>query len=314
MKKKLQNEIIIIVMIIVCCVLFGVLKNYQNKETKESVMVGISFPNVNNAWNTIALKNILQECENEKISTVWRTSGGSIQQQKKDIEELMNYQPRYLVVMPGNSVGLKEILEKAAQETKIILFCGEVSGLDEKNIYWKIQTDSYGQGSMAAELMAEYMGTKEGRILELQSDNAFSETKKKGIGFRKKLCEYDNLEIGYVMRNLDKRIDTYNAVVSYLADEKEQIDAIMAYDDDTAMGAIAALETLNRQILVVAIGGTQDTEKAVQIGKIEAIIEVDTDAGTELTDRIMNDLEGKSSNVKGSLEFKVVKYEEVENR
>ena len=76
-------------MIIVCCVLFGVLKNYQNKETKESIMVGISFPDVNNAWNTIALKNILQECENEKISTVWRTSGGSIQQQKKDIEELM---------------------------------------------------------------------------------------------------------------------------------------------------------------------------------------------------------------------------------
>lgn len=314
MKKKLQNEIIIIVMIIICCVLFGVLKKQQNKEVKESVMVGISFPDVNNAWNTSALQNVLQACENEKISTAWRTSGGNIQQQKKDIEELLDYQPQYLVVMPGNSVGLKEILEEAVQKTKVILFCGEVSGLDERDIYWKIQTDSYGQGSMAAKLIAEDLGTKEGRILELQSDNASSETKKKGIGFREKLCEYNNLEIGYVMRNLDKRIDTYNAVVSYLADEEERIDAIMAYDDDTAMGAVAALETLNRQIPIVAIGGTQDTEKAVQTGKLKAIIEVETEAGTELTDRIMSDLEGKSSNGKGNLGYKVITYEEAENR
>lgn len=314
MKKKLQIEIIIIVMIIVCCVLFGVLKSQQNKEVKERVMIGISFPDVNNAWNTSALQNILYACENEKISTARRTSEGSIQQQKRDIEDLLNYQPQYLVVMPGNSVGLKGILEEAVQKTKVILFCGEVSGLNEKDIYWKIQTDSYGQGSMAAELIAEDLGTKDARILELQSDNAFSETKKKGIGFREKLCEYDNLEIGYVMRNLDKRIDTYNAVVSYLADEKEQIDVIMAYDDDTAMGAVAALDTLERQIPIIAVGGIQDTEKAVRIGKLNALIKVETEIGIELTDRIMNDLEGKSSNGKGILDFKVVTYEEVENR
>ena len=70
----------------------------------------------------------------------------------------------------------------------------------------------------------------------------------------------------------------------------------------------------NRQIPIVAIGGTQDTEKAVRTGKLKAVIEVETEAGTELTDRIMSDLEGKSSNGKGNLGYKVITYEEAENR
>ncbi|MGN0354698.1 MAG: sugar ABC transporter substrate-binding protein [Muricoprocola sp.] len=313
MKKKLRNEVVIVLVVMFLLILFFFAQKDRNKIKEENITIGISFSDCNTAWNVSALKSILKACDDRKISTLWKSANGSNRQQEEDIKELMNHNPQYLIVMPGQNVGLKEVLESVASKTKIILFYGSVTGLDEKNIYWEIGSDSYAQGSLAAELIADYLGKRQGSILELQSNNAFSETKEKAIGFRDELCKYDNLEIGYVMRDLDKRIDAYNAIVSYMVDGKEKVDAIFAYGDDAAMGAIAALETLEKEIPIVAIGGTQDTRKAVLAGKLYAVIEVNSDAGEMIADRIMADLEGKKYNGKETLEFWEYTYDDVKD-
>lgn len=307
MRKKLQNEITIMILAVLVCLFVWAFHTYRQKEEKGNITVGISFFDVDDAWDTDALHSILQACEEEKISTLWKSASGNLQQQRADIESLMDYHPKYLIVQPRKSVGLKSILKDVQGQTKIILFDGEVSGIEVQELFFKLEADSYKQGSEAADLIAGKAAGKNGRILELQCHNASSETKKTGIGFREKLCDYENLEISYVMRNLDKRIDAYNAVVSYLADDKVEIDFIFAYSDDTAMGAIAALETLGKEIPVVAIGGTQDTVKAVDAGKIFAIIKKDNNVGERLADQLTDDLAGKDSNDDIQLDFQVYK-------
>lgn len=238
--------------------------------------VGISFANTSDAWNAAALKNLLEAFNNHGFSTEWKCADGSIKQQKKDIQNLMKEQPEYLVIMPAKSIGLKEVLQEAARSTKIIIYHGQVSGLDESLIYLNADENAAQQGSLCAAYLGDYFQSQGGKILELQCSGGNSEISKRTTGFRNELCRYPDLEIENVLDNLDGRIDAYNAVIAYLTDGTRKIDAIFAHTDELGMGALAALETLNMtgEIPIISIGGIQDVIKAIRAGDYYGCIDV----------------------------------------
>ena len=286
MQKHTKAKYLLSILMIILIGLAIYFAKFNNTKTisSQNPRIAISFADTANAWNVAALKNLLETFEKYNFSSNWKSADGSVTQQKEDIQNLLTEKPEYLIVMPAKSIGLKEILEEAAEKTKVILYHGEVTGLNEKAIYLRVDENAFQQGTLCASYLGDFFQSQNGRILELQCKSGNSEISKRTTGFRNELCRYPGLEIENVIDDLDNRIDAYNAVVSYLTDGTQTVDAIFAHTDELGMGALAALETLNMQksIPIISIGGIQDVIKAIRSGDYFGCIDVSPYIGGQL--------------------------------
>lgn len=313
MKKhlRIRRLLFVLMLFFIGCAIYFVSFGRTGQTKNSRIDVGISFADVSDAWNTAALTDLLEAFRAQGFSADWRSADGSVMKQQKDIRELLDEQPQYLVVMPAKSIGLKDLLEKAASNTKIIIYHGQVTELDEKYIYLNVDENAYQQGTMCAASLGGFFQGKEGRILELQCSSGNSEISKRTTGFRNELCNYPGLEIENVLDSLDSRIDAYNAVVSYLTDKTRTVDAIFAHTDELGMGALTALETLNLtdSIPIVSVGGIQDVIKAILAGDYYGCIDVSPHIGETLVQALTETNDAKTL----SFSLKGYTYENIEN-
>lgn len=286
MKKhtRIRRLLFILMLFFIGCALYFIRFSRTGQTNNQGIGVGISFADTSDAWNTAALEDLLEAFSARGFSTDWRSANGSVTQQQKDIRELLEEHPEYLVVMPAKSIGLKDLLEKAAADTKIIIYHGQVTELDEKYIYLNVDENAYQQGTLCASYLGDFFQGQAGRILELQCSSGNSEISKRTTGFRNELCNYPGLEIENVLDNLEDRIDAYNAVAAYLTDKTRTVDAIFAHTDELGMGALTALETLDLSgsIPIISVGGIQDVIKAIRAGDYYGCIDVSPCIGEQL--------------------------------
>ncbi|MDO4552624.1 MAG: substrate-binding domain-containing protein [Bacillota bacterium] len=243
--------------------------------------VGFSQMEVNNDWRIYENASIFQEAEALGIELLYRDAESSLEKQNADILELIEAGVDYLIVAPRQYFGLEGAFEAAREAgVPVILIDRLAAGTVGVDYVTCIMTDHVEVGSRAAGILAEQFPEQEICVLEVSGTTGSSSASYLSEGFRK-VAEERNWEIITVDGNFD-RVDSLNVVQEALVTYGNDIDAVFAHIDDSAIGAIQAMrnvglepgtDTEAGEIPVVSMGGYKDALKAIIAGDMLATIE-----------------------------------------
>ena len=129
-----------------------------------------------------------------------------------------------------------------------------------------VGSDNYGTGEMQAEYIADLLGG-EGKVAILMADLANMNAVERTEGAQDKLAEYPGIEI------VEEQVanwmrDKGMEVAENWIQSGSEIDAIIANNDEMAIGAILAYEEAGVDVLIAGVGGTVEALPYIEAGDL----------------------------------------------
>ncbi|MFB9328660.1 substrate-binding domain-containing protein [Paenibacillus aurantiacus] len=173
------------------------------------------------------------------------------EKQVNDIETVLAKKPDVMISVPVDAVSTASAYKKAVQQgVKLVFMDGAAQGMKPGKDYISIVSgDNYGNGALAADIMAEKLGGK-GKVGVVFHDVNFFVTKNRSDAFEKRMKEkYPDIEI--VARGGITDPNKGEEVASAMLTRHPDIQGIFAPWDVPAEGVMAAARTAGRDDLVV---------------------------------------------------------------
>lgn len=251
--------------IIVCTVMIGIL----NRTTKDSFRIGATYMTMNNPFYSVIDEELQLMIESRGDTLLTRDPALSQQKQNEQIHDLLEEGIDILVVNPVDYRQIEPALQEAkSKSVPVVVVDSQISEPDLAAC--TIVSDNYGAGVLCAQ---HVMQTRDSaRIILLEHPEAQS-----GVdriqGFRDTLRGHGNYEIvGEV--DSQGQLEIAMPGVSALLEQYEAVDVVMALNDPSALGAIAALEehgTLH-QALVYGVDGAPEAKNMIKEGSMTATV------------------------------------------
>lgn len=173
------------------------------------------------------------------------------EKQVNDIETVLAKKPDIMISVPVDSVSTAGAYKKAVQQgVKLVFMDGAADGLVAGKDYVSIVSgDNYGNGALAADIMAEKIGGK-GKVGIVYHDVNFFVTKNRSDAFEATIkAKYPNIEI--VAKGGITDPNKGQEVAAAMLTRNPDIKGIFAPWDVPAEGVMAAARTAGRNDLVV---------------------------------------------------------------
>ena len=132
-----------------------------------------------------------------------------------------------------------------------------------------VASDNKEGGKMAAKYLEEQLGNN-ANIVELEGIAGSSATRDRGAGFDNEI-KNTNLKI-ITKQSADFDRTKGLSVMENIIQSKGNIDAVFAQNDEMALGALEAIQSSGREILVVGFDATDDAVASVEEGKLAATV------------------------------------------
>lgn len=190
-----------------------------------------------------------------------------------------------ILIAPVVATGWDGVLEEAKEAEIPVVLLDRMVDSDPSLYLTAVGSNLVHEGEVAGQWLAEAVGDKECRIVELQGTTGSSPAIDRKKGFEQGIAGHANLQIvqsqtGDFTRSLGKEV-----MESFLQAENggKDICALYAHNDDMAVGAIQAIKEAGLKpgsdILVVSIDAVPDIFKAMAM----AMAEGEANATVELT-------------------------------
>jgi ribose transport system substrate-binding protein len=173
------------------------------------------------------------------------------EKQVNDIETVLAKKPDIMISVPVDAVSTAGAYKKAvAQGVKLVFMDGAAEGLVAGKDYISVVSgDNYGNGVLAADIMAEKIG-KKGKVGIVYHDVNFFVTKNRSDAFEATIKEkYPDIEI--VAKGGITDPNKGEEVAAAMLTRNSDIDGIFAPWDVPAEGVMSAARTAGREDLVV---------------------------------------------------------------
>src|SRR6478735_5341612 len=216
-------------------------------------------------WSQAQIHGLNSEFERLGIEVVATTDAKfDPKTQVSDLQTVMAKKPDIIVSLPTDPVATAAYREAAAAGAKLVFMdnipAGFVAGKDYVSA---VSADNYGNGVIAAHLMAKALGGQ-GKIGVVYHDADYFVTKQRYDGFRTTMeQDYPGIEIieSKGVGGPDFATQAQNAAAAMLSKHSE-LDGIWAVWDVPAEGVLAAARAAGRLNLMIA---TEDLGKIVAI-------------------------------------------------
>ena len=208
-----------------------------------------------------------------------------------NVEDLLSKKISLLLINPTDSDAVVSAIRAAnrAEVPVVTLDRGATGG----DVLSHVASDNVQGGMMAGELIVKILGGS-GKVVELQGVAGTSAARDRGEGFNAAVDAVDGIVVVASQVADFDRTKGLNVMENILQAQSD-IDAVFAHNDEMALGAIKAIESSNRDIIVVGFDGTGDAVMAVKEGAMLATVAQQAarigSIGVETADAILN---GKS--------------------
>lgn len=265
MKRFYKNMTYIIIFFMVL-IIFTVTYNIYTAPVAKHKVFGVSYMTMNNPFYKIINNEILKVVEKNNDTLITLDPELDVDKQNEQIYKFIDQKVDGIFINPIDFEQIEPALQ-AAKRANIPVIIIDAPVSDESLVNSTIVSDNYDAGVQCAKDMMERLDSA--NIVLLKHTTAKS-AKERIEGF---LSVIDNNEKYKVINEAecDGQLEIAMPKMQEIIEETPDIDVVMALNDPSALGALAALEKNNKNdVMVYGIDGTPEI-KAL-IGRNQMIV------------------------------------------
>jgi ribose transport system substrate-binding protein len=202
--------------------------------------------------------------EANDIELLWNSAGNDVATQASQVDQLVNQGVDAIIIVPVQADSLGPQVQ-AAKAADIPVIAVNTTLTDESAITSSVLPDDVAAGAQEMEMMAEALGGQ-GNILVLQGPLGSSPELDRTEGIESVLAENPGITVLAQDTANWKRDEAVNKVKNWISSFGDQVDGIVAENDDMGLGAVQALKEAGLDVPVVGIDGIEDGLAAVANG------------------------------------------------
>ena len=230
------------------------------------VRVGMVLSNLENPFFKEIEEGALERARREDISIEVASADDSPVRELQEIRRFIGEGVDVLIINPTNSHAVSRgvIL---ANEAGI-----PVITLDRESVRGDVASHIGSNNLLGGNLAAGYLKVKLGRgakVVELQGNSETTASVNRSRGFDQGAL--GNLDIILRENAAFKRENSYEIMKRVLREEID-VDGVFAHNDESALGAVKAIEESGRDVVVVGFDGTDEAEEAILKGRMDATV------------------------------------------
>lgn len=265
MKRFYKNMTYIIIFFMVL-IIFTVTYNIYTAPVAKHKVFGVSYMTMNNPFYKIINNEILKVVEKNNDTLITLDPELDVDKQNEQIYKFIDQKVDGIFINPIDFEQIEPALQ-AAKRANIPVIIIDAPVSDESLVNCTIVSDNYDAGVQCAKDMMERLDSA--NIVLLKHTTAKS-AKERIEGF---LSVIDNNEKYKVINEAecDGQLEIAMPKMQEIIEETPDIDVVMALNDPSALGALAALEKNNKNdVMIYGIDGTPEI-KAL-IGRNQMIV------------------------------------------
>jgi len=185
-----------------------------------------------------------------------------------NVEDVLNQNVKVLLLNPVDSDAARAAVRTAnLGRVPVITLDRDAKGA---KVICHIASDNVRGGELAGELIIKKLGGH-GNVAELEGQPGTDAARDRSKGFRDAIAGAPGIKlVASQPANFD-RTQGLNVMENMLQAHPD-IDAVFAANDEMALGAVKAIQSSNRKIVVVGFDGTRDGIAAVKNGSMYATV------------------------------------------
>lgn len=184
-----------------------------------------------------------------------------------NVEDLIVRGAKILLINPTDSEAVGNAVAIANRNNIPVITLDR--GSNKGKVVSHIASDNVAGGKMAGDFIAEKLGDG-AEVIQLEGIAGTSAARERGEGFKQSVTAHKFDLLASQPADFD-RTKGLNVMENLLA-SKGDVQAVFAQNDEMALGALRAIKSANKNVLLVGFDGTDDGIKAVKSGKLAATI------------------------------------------
>ncbi|AOS69692.1 D-ribose ABC transporter substrate-binding protein [Bacillus subtilis] len=238
----------------------------SNSGNKKEFTIGLSVSTLNNPFFVSLKKGIEKEAEKRGMKVIIVDAQNDSSKQTSDVEDLIQQGVDALLINPTDSSAISTAVESANAVGVPVVTIDRSA--EQGKVETLVASDNVKGGEMAAAFIADKLG-KGAKVAELEGVPGASATRERGSGFHniadqklqvvtKQSADFDRTKGLTVMENL--------------LQGHPDIQAVFAHNDEMALGALEAINSSGKDILVIGFDGNKDALASIKNGKLSATV------------------------------------------
>ncbi len=272
LSRSRKNQLIIFLLaVIIICLTLGTLysqnHDFSIKQNEHRHKFGAVYMTLNNPFYEIIDEEIRTVVENHGDVLLTRDPALSVEKQTEEVNDLIAEGVSVIFLNPVDFERMGPALE-AARKAHVPVITIDTNVQDSEYVASTIETDNYAAGAACAEhLLATAPGAK---ILLLKHSTAHSAVDRIN-GFRQTLAGHEGFTI-IDEEECEGQLERAMPATEKMLQRHPEADTIMALNDPSALGAMAALESSGRLqgFRVYGVDGVPETKELILAGRMTA--------------------------------------------
>lgn len=294
-------------------VLVGCGQKQDSEGGKHKLTIGITYQNLQNEFIINIQDAVRAEAKKLDVNLVESDGQGKAENQIAQTQDFIAKNVDAIILNPYDREGSAPAVGLAVQAHKpIVVVNALVSNLEKANAY--VGSADAEAGRIAAQRIMDVLHGK-GNIAVIHGPNGHSAEVQRSDGIREVLAKYPDAKIVVEQTANWDRTQALNLMENWLASGRK-IDAVIAQNDEMALGAEKAIEAAGKQkdIAVIGIDAIPDALKAVADGRLVGTVFQDARGqGTMAVDLAVQLAEGKSVQHDNYIPFQLVTKDNLTN-
>lgn len=238
----------------------------QTEDKAVEGLVGLSVSTLNNPFFVSLTEGAESKAKDLGIDLNVVDAGDDAAKQISDVEDLISKDIKVLIINPVDSDAISAVVQDAVDAgIKVISVDRAVNGVDVDSA---IASDNVAGARLAAEYLVSLVG--EGAdVAELEGVSGTSAAIDRGQGFNEVASESLNV-VAKQTANFN-RVEGLTVMENILQSQPD-LKGVFAHNDEMALGALEAIDSAGKDVVVVGFDATDDAVKAVEDGTMAATV------------------------------------------
>jgi inositol transport system substrate-binding protein len=240
------------------------------------IKIGVLYQNLQNEYIVGLQDSIRKYAKSSGVELIESDGEGMAENQISQVENLINQQVDAIILNPADKDGSASVVEQAARANiPIITVLAVVSNEDKATAH--VGSDDVEAGVIEMTHVAELLEGK-GTIAIIHGPNGNSAEVNRTEGNKSVLKDYPEIKVAAAQTANWSREEALSLTENWLQSQK--LDAIVAQNDEMALGAVKALSAAGKlkETLVIGIDAIPDALNSIEAGELSATVFQDVDA------------------------------------